>query len=79
MVFSVLLIFLFYDLGDYFIKLEKGIEIVANWTYVAFIVPLIVLSFVALFTQKLLFHRIFAIYGFFALVAMTVLTMQPLE
>ena len=77
--FSVLLIFLFYDLGDYFIKLEKGIEIVANWAYVAFIVPLIVLSFVALSTQKLWFHRIFAVYGVFALLAMTVLTMQPLE
>jgi len=76
--FGVLLAFLIFDLGDYFIKLEKGIEIVANWTYVAFIVPLMVFSFAALFTQKIWFHRFFAVYGVLTLVAMTVLTMQPL-
>jgi hypothetical protein len=76
--FGVLLLFLCVDLIDYIVKLEKDVSIVGHLPYAAFVGPLIVLSLLALRTENLLFHRIFAVYSLLAILVMSVTTLLPL-
>jgi hypothetical protein len=76
--FGVLLLFLFVDLIDYLFKLEKDVSIVGHLQYAAFAGPLIVLSLLALRTDNLLFHRIFAVYSLLAILGMSATTLLPL-
>jgi hypothetical protein len=76
--FGVLLLFLCVDSIDYIVKLEKDVSIVGHLPYAAFVGPLIVLSLLALRTENLLFHRIFAVYSLLAVLVMSVTTLLPL-
>jgi hypothetical protein len=76
--FGVLLLFLCVDLIDYLFKLDKGLSIVGQLPYAAFVGSLIVLSFFALRTDNLVFHRVFAVYSLLALMVMSVTTLVPL-
>ncbi len=76
--FSGFLLFLCFDLLDYWIKLEKDVSIASDLQYAAFVGPLIVLSLIALRTTNLLFHRVFATYALLAVLAMNVNTLSPL-
>ena len=75
---GALLLFLCVDLIDYIVKLEKDVSIVGHLPYAAFVGPLIVLSLFALRTDKLLFHRIFAIYSLLAILVVSATTLVPL-
>ena len=76
--FGVLLLFLCLDAIDWIVKLEKDVSIVGILPYAAFVGPLIVLSLLAIRTDNLLFHRIFAAYSLLALLVMSVTTLAPL-
>ena len=76
--FGVLLLFLCVDLIDFIVKLEKDVSIVGHIPYAVFVGPLIVLSLLALRTDNLLFHRIFAAYSLLAILVMSVSTLLPL-
>jgi hypothetical protein len=76
--FSTFLLFLFVDLADYVVKLEKDVSIVGHLPYAVFVGPLIVLSLFALRTDNLVFHRVFAVYAAMALLTMSVTTLVPL-
>lgn len=76
--FGVFVLFLCFDLLDYWIKLEKDISIASRLQYAAFVGPLIALSLVALRTDNLVFHRLFAAYTLLAVLAMSVSTLLPL-
>jgi hypothetical protein len=76
--FGVLLLFLCVDLIDYIVKLDKELSIIGQLPYAAFIGSLIVFSLVALRTDNLLFHRVFAVYSVLALLVMSLTTLVPL-
>ncbi|MBT8063102.1 MAG: hypothetical protein HKO64_12260 [Xanthomonadales bacterium] len=76
--FAVLLFFLCVDLFDYIVKLEKDVSIVGVLPYAAFVVPLMALSLLALRTDSLLFHRIFAVYSLLAILVMCATTLVPI-
>jgi len=76
--FCVFLLFLVVDVVDFTVKLEKDVPIVGVLQYSAFVGPLMVLSLVALRTNSLLFHRIFAFYTLLALMAMSASTLMPI-
>ena len=76
--FSTFLLFLFVDLADYIVKLEKDVSIVGHLPYAVFVGPLIVLSLFALRTDNLVFHRVFAVYAAVAMLTMSVTTLVPL-
>ena len=76
--FGVLLLFLCVDLFDYVVKHYKDVSIVGHFPYAAFIGPLVVLSLIALRTENLLFHRVFAVYTVLALLVMSRTTLVPL-
>jgi hypothetical protein len=76
--FGVFLLFLCLDLLDYWIKLEKDVSIANYLQYAAFVGPLMLLSLIALRTENLLFHRLFAAYTLLAVLAMSVNTLLPL-
>lgn len=77
--FGVFLVFLFVDVIDYFVKLDRDVSIVSHLPDAAFIGPLIVLSLVALRTDNLVFHRSFAAYSILATLVMSVTTLVPLS
>jgi len=76
--FGVFLLLLVIDLIDYMIKLEKDVSIVDHLSYATFAGPLIVLSFIALRTDNLLFHRVFAVYTVLAVLLMSITTLTPI-
>ena len=76
--FGVLLLFLCVDLVDYMVKLDKSLSIIGHLPYAAFAGSLILLSLLALRTDNLLFHRVFAVYSVLALLVMSVTTLVPL-
>ncbi len=76
--FGVLLLFLCVDLIDYLVKLGKDVSILGHLPYAAFIGPLMVLSLIALRTDNLVFHRVFAVYTVLAVSVMCVTTLVPL-
>ena len=76
--FGVLLLFLCIDVIDFVIKLEKDVSIVSNLGYMAFAGPLIVLSVIAMRTDNLLFHRIFAVYAVLTFMIMSGTTLIPI-
>jgi hypothetical protein len=76
--FGVLLLLLVIDLIDYMIKLEKDVSIVDHLSYAVFAGPLIALSLIALRTNNLLFHRVFAVYTVLAMLLMSITTLTPI-
>lgn len=76
--FSAFLLFLCLDVLDYWIKLEKDVSIANYLQYAAFVGPLMFLSLIALRTENLLFHRVFAAYTLLVVLAMSVNTLLPL-
>jgi len=76
--FGVFLVFLCTDVIDYLVKINKDVSIVSHLPYTAFIGSLIALSLVALTTNNLVFHRIFAAYSILAALVMSVTTLVPL-
>lgn len=76
--FGVLLLFLCIDVIDYSIKAEKDVSIVGHVPYAVFVGPLIVLSLLALRTDNLLFHRIFAVYSLLSVLVISATTLLPL-
>ena len=76
--FGVLLLFLCVDVVDYWVKHDKDLSIVGHAPYAAFAGSMIVLSLIALRTDNLLFHRVFAVYSVLAMLVMSVTTLVPL-
>jgi hypothetical protein len=76
--FGVLLLFLCVDLIDYVVKLDKDLSIMGVLQYAGFVGPLFVMSLIALRTDSLLFHRVFAIYSLLAVMVASATTLVPI-
>jgi len=76
--FGVLFLFLSVDLIDFWVKLETGSDVVTIGPYLAFILPLISMASVAVFSKNQRFHQIFACVFLLWVSAFSVITLPPL-
>lgn len=76
--YGVFLAFLCYDVADFAIKLGENVSIVDAAPYALWIGYLLAMTVIALFTERLLFHRVFAGTALASLFVLSYFTLAPL-
>lgn len=72
-------VFLLYDIGDYLIKLEADVSIVTIAPYALFVGSQLVGAAIGVFTARLWFHRLFALYVLLFQFYLVATTLGPLS